>query len=58
MSDKEEALRLGRYLARAVDHGLAHQTRDPKSPPTDGELAVMIIFRELDELGLTLVRRK
>jgi hypothetical protein len=47
---------LARRLAQAVDQKLK-EPRDPKDPPTDGQVAVMVIFDELAKMGYTLERR-
>jgi hypothetical protein len=57
-SHKAEALKLSRHLAAAIDHGLKNQHRDPANSPIDGQLAVMIVFLELDKLGFELQTRK
>ena len=55
---RQEADALGKALSRAVDRALKEAQRDPVDPPTDGQLAVMVIFGALDGLGFELVRRR
>ena len=52
---KEDAQKLVRHLARAVDRRLK-DPRDPANPPTDGQVAVMVIFSELEAAGYVLGR--
>jgi hypothetical protein len=51
------AQELARNLARAVDRGLK-EPRDPADKPTDGQVAVMVVFRELEAMGYVLVRSR
>jgi hypothetical protein len=54
----KEADVLGRALSKAVDRALKEYKRDPANPPTDGQIAVMVIFSALDGLGLRLVPKR
>lgn len=49
-----DATELARHLAVVVDRALLDTIRSPKDCPTDGQIAVMAIFDELDRLGFKL----
>lgn len=52
---QEKARQLARSIARLIDRRL-EDPRDPINPATDGQVAVMVVFQELDRLGYVLVR--
>jgi hypothetical protein len=53
--DKEEARGLYRHLSTMVDENLK-LSRNPNDRPTDGNVAVLTVFIELEKMGYIIVK--
>lgn len=54
--NKERARGLHILLSALVDKAL-EQPRDPNNPPTDGNVAVMTVFEELEKMGYIMIHK-
>lgn len=58
MLSNDEAIEIYRKLALKVDIALKEVERNKDNPPTDGGIAVLVIFRELESMGYVLAKRE